>query len=192
VAAAGGGCGARRRRAVPVWALIAACGVSAPPGRLPLMWGAAKGLPQRLPSGEVRVLTLLRRDRVAVLVALLGPFVVSVALVPLRDSFANTNAALILVLVIVAVATTGKRVAGVLAAVSAGVWFDFFLTRPYERLTIANQADLETTALLIAVGVGVTAGRLGASAACAGRPRCRLPGRHSDGGRSGGVRTIIG
>jgi hypothetical protein len=61
------------------------------------------------------------RDRAAVLGALLGPFFVTVVLVPLRDNFANTNAALILVLVIVAVATSGNRVAGVLAAVSAGV-----------------------------------------------------------------------
>lgn len=99
---------------------------------------------------------LLTRDRVVVLVGVLGPFVVSAALVPFRDSFANTNAALVLVLVIVAVATSGNRPAGVLAAVSAGIWFDFFLTRPYERLTIANQTDIETTALLIAVGVGVT------------------------------------
>jgi Osmosensitive K+ channel histidine kinase len=99
---------------------------------------------------------LLGRERVVVLIALVGPLVVSVALVPFRDSFANTNAALILVLVIVAVAATGNRVAGVLAALSAAVWFDVFLTRPFERLTITDRADLETTTLLLAVGVGVT------------------------------------
>jgi K+-sensing histidine kinase KdpD len=104
----------------------------------------------------MRMPELSSRDRGAVLVALSGPFVVCVVLVPFRDSFANTNAALILVLVIVAVATSGNRVAGVLAAVSAGGWFDFFLTRPYERLTITNRTDLETTALLLVVGVGVT------------------------------------
>lgn len=99
---------------------------------------------------------LLGRERVVVLIALVGPFIVSVALVPFRDSFANTNAALVLVLVIVAVAAGGTRLAGVLAAVSAAVCFDFFLTRPYERLTITARVDLETTVLLLAVGVGVT------------------------------------
>jgi K+-sensing histidine kinase KdpD len=99
---------------------------------------------------------LWSRERITMLVALLGPLVVCAALLPFRDSFANTNSALILVLVIVAVATSGNRVAGVLAATSAGVWFDFFLTQPYERLTITNRADLETTALLLVVGVGVT------------------------------------
>ena len=104
----------------------------------------------------MRMRELWSRERIAVLVALLGPLVVCAALLPFRDSFANTNSALILVLVIVAVATSGNRVAGVLAATSAGVWFDFFLTQPYERLTITNRADLETTALLLVVGVGVT------------------------------------
>lgn len=98
----------------------------------------------------------LSGGRLTVPVALAGPFAVTLALTPFRDNFANTNAALLLVLVIVAVAATGHRVAGVVAAMSAALWFDLFLTRPYERFTIADRADLETTALLLAVGVGVT------------------------------------
>lgn len=110
------------------------------------------------PADSRRLLRRLvsSRDRNAVLGALIGPFVTVLVLVPFRDSFANTDAALILVLAIVAVAATGNRVAGVLGALSAAVWFDVFLTRPYERLTITDRADLETTALLLAVGVGVT------------------------------------
>jgi K+-sensing histidine kinase KdpD len=99
---------------------------------------------------------LVSRDRLAVSGALVAPLAITLALVPFRDNFANTDAALILVLVIVAVASTGNRVAGVLAALSSAVWFDVFLTRPYERLTITDRTDLETTALLLAVGVGVT------------------------------------
>lgn len=91
-----------------------------------------------------------------VLVALVAPLLVAVAMVPFRDSFANTNAALVMVLLIVAVAAVGSRVAGIVAAASAAVWFDFFLTRPYQQLTITDQADVETTVLLLAVGVGVT------------------------------------
>jgi K+-sensing histidine kinase KdpD len=113
--------------------------------------------PGPLPTPAARPSMVLTRNLIAVLVALLGPFAVSLALVPFRGDFANTNTALILVLVIVAVAATGNRVAGVLTAVSAAVWFDLFLTRPYERLTITDRADLETTTLLLAVGVGTTA-----------------------------------
>jgi K+-sensing histidine kinase KdpD len=113
--------------------------------------------PGRVPGPrEMKLRALLSHDRFAVLVALVGPLAVSAALVPFRESVANANVALVLVLVIVAVAGSGTRVAGVLAALSSSLWFDLFLTRPYGRFTITDRADLETTALLLAVGVGVT------------------------------------
>ena len=46
--------------------------------------------------------------------------------------------------------------AGILASVSSGLSFDFFLTRPYERLAISHSADLETTVSLFVVGLIVT------------------------------------
>ena len=98
----------------------------------------------------------MTRDRASVVAAVLAPFLLCLALVPFRADFANTNAALLLVLVVVAVAANGNRVAGALAALSAGVWFDFFLTQPYEHFTISNRADIETALLLLLVGVGVT------------------------------------
>jgi K+-sensing histidine kinase KdpD len=98
----------------------------------------------------------ITRDRAAVAAGLAGPLALTVALVPFRESVPNTDAALALVLVIVAVAAAGHRAAGLLAAVSAAVWFDFFLTIPYERFTITRHADAETTALILAVGVAVT------------------------------------
>jgi hypothetical protein len=58
--------------------------------------------------------------------------------------------------VVVAVAANGYRLAGYLAALSAAVWFDFFLTRPYEQFTITRRADIETTVLLLVIGVAVT------------------------------------
>jgi len=76
--------------------------------------------------------------------------------VPFRASFPNTDAALALILVIVAVAAFGSRLAGILAAVSAAVWFDFFLTRPYERFSITRAADIETTVLILVIGMAVT------------------------------------
>ena len=48
------------------------------------------------------------------------------------------------------------RLAGILAAVSAASWFDFFLTQPYERFAITRRADIETTVLLLVIGVAVT------------------------------------
>jgi K+-sensing histidine kinase KdpD len=98
----------------------------------------------------------LTRDRLAVLAALAAPLVLAAVLVPFRASFPNTDAALALVLVVVAVAANGYRLAGILAAVSTAVWFDFFLTQPYERFSITHRTDIETTILLLVIGVAVT------------------------------------
>ena len=96
------------------------------------------------------------RDRAAVLAGLAAPLALTAVLIPFRGSLPNTDAALALVLVVVAVAAAGHRLAGVLAAVSAAAWFDFFLTVPYERFTITRRADIETTVLILAVGIAVT------------------------------------
>ncbi len=85
-----------------------------------------------------------------------APLVACAALVPFRDSVANTNAALGLVLIVVIAASTGVRPAGIVAALSSAAWFDFFLTEPYNRFTITDRADIETTVLLVLVGAAVT------------------------------------
>ena len=96
------------------------------------------------------------RDRLALVAAFAAPLALAAILVPWRASFPNTDAALVLILVVVAVAANGYRLAGYVAALSAGIWFDFFLTRPYERFTILRRADIETTVLLLVIGVAVT------------------------------------
>jgi K+-sensing histidine kinase KdpD len=88
--------------------------------------------------------------------SVVAPFVVSTMLVPLRARIENTDVALLLVVVVVAVAAFGNRLAGYLAALSAGVWFDFYFTEPYQRLTIGDRSDVETFVLLMAVGIAVT------------------------------------
>ena len=98
----------------------------------------------------------LTRDRLAVLAAFVAPLAVAALLVPFRASFPNTDAALAMLLVVVAVAANGYRWAGILAAVSTAVWFDFFLTQPYERFSITRRTDIETTVLLLVIGVAVT------------------------------------
>ncbi|WP_371658214.1 DUF4118 domain-containing protein [Streptomyces sp. NBC_00280] len=96
------------------------------------------------------------RDRIALAAALLAPLVVSVALVPVRAHISSANLALGLVVVVVAVAALGSRTAGAVAALSAAAWFDFFLTRPYQRFVISDSDDVTTTLLLLAVGVAVS------------------------------------
>lgn len=96
------------------------------------------------------------RDRLALAAGLAAPFLVALALVPFRTGLTHTNAALVLVVVVVAVAALGSRAAGVVAALSAAAWFDFFLTRPYQTFGINASADIETAVLLLVVGVIVS------------------------------------
>jgi K+-sensing histidine kinase KdpD len=87
------------------------------------------------------------------LLACLVPAAVAGVLVPLRDHIRNTNLALLLVLVVLGAAVVGGRAAGVLAALSSALAYDFALTRPYWSLLIARSDDLETTMLLAVIGV---------------------------------------
>jgi K+-sensing histidine kinase KdpD len=105
---------------------------------------------------DQRDLDRLLAPAVLVPAAIVAPFVLALAIVPFRDSFENTSAALLMVLLIVAAAATGGRVPGMAAAASAALWFDFFLTRPYQQFTINDEQDVETFVLLLAVGLGVT------------------------------------
>jgi hypothetical protein len=91
----------------------------------------------------------------AVALAFCGPLVAAAVMVTVRAHVANTGLALIMVAVVVATVVPGRRGAAVVAGISAGVWFDFFLTKPYESFTMNRGADQETTALLIVVAVAV-------------------------------------
>jgi hypothetical protein len=99
---------------------------------------------------------LRNRSRLAVLSGVAAPLAVAALIVPFRGTFASTAAALVLVIVIVTVAVAGNRLAGVVASASAALWFDFFLTRPYDRFAISHRPDLETTIAIFVVGVLVT------------------------------------
>ncbi len=103
-----------------------------------------------------RALGWLSRDHLAIAAGLAGPLALAAILVPVRANFANTDAALAMILLVVAVAAAGNRTAGYAAAVSAAAWFDFFLTRPYEQFAITRAADIETTILLLVIGMAVT------------------------------------
>lgn len=100
----------------------------------------------------------LSRDQLALAAGLLGPLAAAAILMPFRTHFANTDAALVMLLVVVAVAVAAdwNRLAGYLAALSTAAWFDFFLTRPYETFDITSRYDIQTTVLLLVIGVAVT------------------------------------
>jgi hypothetical protein len=74
----------------------------------------------------------------------------------MRNLIANNNAALVFVLVVVAVAATGYRAAGLLAALVSTASFDFFLTQPYLTFTINDRDDVEAAVLLALIGLAVT------------------------------------
>ena len=97
----------------------------------------------------------------------IGPIVVAGALVGVRDSVANADVALLLVLVVVLAAVTGGWQAGAVGRSSAALSFDFFHTKPYLSLTIDSRDDVETAPLLLLVGSPSASRRAG--------PRERAP-----------------
>ena len=96
------------------------------------------------------------RESLGVGAGFLLPLAVAALMVPFRASFADAAAALVLVAVVAVVATAGTRTGGYVAALSACLWFDFFLTRPYEQLAITHRPDIEIAVSLLVVGVVVT------------------------------------
>jgi len=86
-------------------------------------------------------------------VALGGPVLVSLALIPFRDEIRTSNVSLVLVLVVVIAAVVGGRIGGATAAVVSTASFDFFFTHPYYSFTINSRDDVETAVLLLMVGL---------------------------------------
>lgn len=106
---------------------------------------------------DVDVALFIERHRGAVIAtAALAPLLVCTVLSAFRGSITNATAVLVLVLLVIAAASTGVRAAGIVAAVSGGIWFDIFLTQPYGRPNIDDPNDLEATILLVVIGAAVT------------------------------------
>ena len=87
------------------------------------------------------------------MIAVAGPPVVAAALLPLREATRSVNVALLLVLVVLFAAILGERRGGAIAALSAALSFDYFFTHPYYSLRLARGDDIETTVLLLVVGL---------------------------------------
>jgi serine phosphatase RsbU (regulator of sigma subunit) len=88
--------------------------------------------------------------------AVVAPAAVAAILIPVRASLDPVDAALILTVVVVAIAALGSRIAGVVAALSAAFWLEFFLIPPFLSLTGTGAEDFETILLLVAVGTAVS------------------------------------
>jgi K+-sensing histidine kinase KdpD len=80
-------------------------------------------------------------------------------LVTVRDVIGHTNVALVLVVVIVASAAFGGRMAGVVTAGAACLSFNFFHSEPLYTLRIHSSDDIWTVVLLFTIGLAV--GQLG-------------------------------
>lgn len=98
-----------------------------------------------------------RRHRTVVrAMSVAAPLAISAALFPVRESFPDSAATLLLVLLVVGSAATGDRLSGLLAALAAAAGFDFFLTTPYLQLRIDRAEDILLAVLLLVVGLAVS------------------------------------
>jgi hypothetical protein len=79
----------------------------------------------------------------------LAPAGLAAAWVPIRDDLPNTDAALILVVGVAAVAYVGGKAATVVGALTAVTGFDFFDTPPYGQLLMTRSRDVVTALVLL-------------------------------------------
>jgi K+-sensing histidine kinase KdpD len=86
-------------------------------------------------------------------VAVAAPIAVALLLIPGRDHLDSADDALVLVVVTVAIASTGSRIRAFVAAIVAAASFDFLLTRPYGSFRISRSADITTEVLFVVVGL---------------------------------------
>ncbi len=98
-------------------------------------------------------IVVMRRRVIRVLGGAAVPLAIVAAIVPARTHVENTNIALGLAVVVMFAAAIGGRLAAIPAALSAAVSFDFFLTQPFNSLRITRSNDIQTTVLLVLIGV---------------------------------------
>ncbi len=96
-----------------------------------------------------------RPSTIAYAIGGLLPIAVAGAMVGIRGQIADTNVALVLVLIVVATAAFGGRGPAALSAVIAAVSYEFFFTQPYYSLRINDSNDVETSLILLAIGLAV-------------------------------------
>jgi K+-sensing histidine kinase KdpD len=90
--------------------------------------------------------------------AFVASLLIGLVVEPFRGTIGLENVVICYLLVVVAAAGVGGRAAGIVAAVSAALAYDFFLTTPYHTLVIDSLAQVITVALLVVTGVVVSIG----------------------------------
>jgi hypothetical protein len=85
--------------------------------------------------------------------AFAASIVVGIILQPLRRTIGLENATIVYLLIVVIAAAYGGRAAGLVAALTAALSYDYFLTTPYNQLVIDTLAQIVTVMLLFATGV---------------------------------------
>ena len=90
----------------------------------------------------------------------LGAILLGFALIPLRESVIASNLAFPFIILTIIVAEFGGRPAAVATALVSALSLDFFLTKPYLRLTIEGKHDI--TAFLGLAACGLVAAALAA------------------------------
>jgi Domain of unknown function (DUF4118) len=105
------------------------------------------------PTGPRATPWIEERTAIGLFIGGIGPIVLAGGLVGIRGEIDSANVALLLVLVVLAAGVVGGRFPGAVGAIVGALSFDFFHTKPYGSLTIASRDDVETTALLLVVGL---------------------------------------
>jgi K+-sensing histidine kinase KdpD len=90
--------------------------------------------------------------------AFVASLLIGVLVEPFRETIGLENVVILYLLVVVAAAGIGGRAAGMVAALSAALCYDYFLTTPYNSLVIDSLAQVITVALLVATGIVVSIG----------------------------------
>jgi K+-sensing histidine kinase KdpD len=90
--------------------------------------------------------------------AFVASLLIGLLVEPFRATIGLENVVILYLLVVVAAAAIGGRAAGMVAAVSAALAYDFFLTTPYHTLVIDSLAQVITVGLLVATGIVVSIG----------------------------------
>jgi K+-sensing histidine kinase KdpD len=90
--------------------------------------------------------------------AFVASLLIGLLVEPFRGTIGLENVVILYLLVVVAAAAIGGRAAGIAAAFSAALAYDYFLTTPYHTLAIDTLAQIITVALLVATGMVVSIG----------------------------------
>ena len=90
--------------------------------------------------------------------AFVASLLIGLLVEPFRGTIGLENVVILYLLVVVAAAAIGGRAAGIVAAFSAALAYDYFLTTPYHTLAIDTLAQVITVALLVATGMVVSIG----------------------------------